>query len=73
MGIIAKGVFLVRHKAQEALTVACDSNGILFDKKNRSLLRLGLRTFLMRKRALPLSLYGLGSPGLVYTIGGIKA
>lgn len=33
VGTVAKGVFLVRLKSQEALTVACDSNGILFDKK----------------------------------------
>lgn len=40
--------------------------------KNRSLLSLGPRMSLMRNRALPLSLYGLGFPGLICIIGGIE-
>lgn len=34
VGTVAIGVFLVRLKSQEALTMACDSNAILFDKKS---------------------------------------
>ena len=33
VGTIAKGVILVHLKSHEAIMVACDSNGILFDKK----------------------------------------
>ena len=33
IGTVAKGVFIVHMKSAEGLTIACESNGILFDKK----------------------------------------
>ena len=33
IGIVVKGIYLVRMKTKEGLAVACDSNRILFEKK----------------------------------------
>ena len=33
IGTVAKGFYLIRMKSKESMAAACESNGILFDKK----------------------------------------